>query len=661
MFQIKIAPGTPDNERTILFYLLKDSDGLTPVTGYSPVDGDIRVIQADGTVVIPTDVVSGGRWTEPEGVSGFYLYLPSDAEINQLGKNSFKLTPSSDGANAGADVRTFIKEALVVAQVQDVGMHLVLQNTITKVLCYLTDDATDLIPQTGLVGASRPTLKIIRPGGVIDASEVPEAWTEPAATGENVGQGLYHYQNTVAEASLLGFWALVVEKAGVRTFVSEMQVVEEVAADCEVPVGDMWRIPIVNETELRAAYAKKPVRGRPKYAALRPQRKPDASEEGETQDGTSIQVFEVMFYPFPDDDYILEYRYTRRPAKLDALTGFPQGAAFHGEMFTAACLAQAELHKTGQRGALYEHYKELLEQAIKLDEEMERETAPGVWPSELVSEADETGASTSSAPGFNLANLRRDVGMFVDFGPASQAWTHIQDKRIDATIQSGYRSFVHPMIIPSLKPYVHEWSFLRPVASLTVDPDDGVIPAPPANFASVYGGLTYKDDYNGDSVVEVVGVEEIKRLQNASSNRTGRPLKCAFLEVVSQIEGTNTRSTQILFWPEIDAPYTFEFQYNIDPFPLVGDNIVPFGSPIHAETIKYACLAAAELDIKGISEGPMFQKFVTLLAASISFDERATSPQIIGYNGDGSIGGYCLSRHCTRPSTTHEGVLYTGA
>ncbi len=101
-----------------------------------------------------------------------------------------------------------------------------------------------------------------------------------------------------------------------------------------------------------------------------------------------------------------------------------------------------------------------------------------------------------------------------------------------------------------------------------------------------------------------------------------------------------------------------QFSYNIDPFPLVSDNIVPFGSPIHAETIKYACLAAAELDIKGISGGPMFQQFAKLLEASISFDERATSPQNLGYNSDGA---HYLSRYSRRKSTTHEGVLYTGA
>ncbi len=653
MFQIKIAPGlTPDFERTILFYLLQDDDGKTAVEGYSPTDSDLRVIQADGTVVIPTGLST--RWSALAGVPGLYTYIPTDPEINVLGKTSFKLTPT-----VASNVRTFVKEVLVVEQVQDVGMHLVKQNTTTKVLCYLTDDATDLIPQTGLVGSeNEPERTIIRPGGPIQAAG---AWTEPTAEGDTVGQGLYHYQNTVAEADTLGFWALVVAKAGVRTFIAEMQVVEEIVADPEpVPVTDMWRIPIVSEVELRAAFAKKPLIGRPKYAALRPQRKPGTAEEN--QDGTSIQVFEVMFYPFPDQAYTLEYRYTRRPAKLDVLTGFPQGAAFHAEMFTAACLAQAELHKAGTRGALYEHYKELLEQSVKLDEAMERETAPGIWPSELVGEADETSASTSSAPGFNLANLRRDVGMFVGDGPASQALTHIQDKRIDASIQSGYRWFVHPMVIPSLKPYVHEWSFLRPVASLSVDPDDGVTPAPPANFASVFGGLTYKDNYNGDSVVEVVGVEAIKKLQNASNNRTGRPQKCAFMEIVTQTEGVNTRSTEIIFWPEIDAPYTFEFQYTVDPFPLTNDSIVPFGSPIHAETIKYACLAAAELDIKGISGGPMFQQFAKLLEASISFDERATSPQIIAYNGDGSMGGsFCISRHCHRNSTTHEGVLYTGA
>lgn len=655
MFQIKIAPGTPDNERTILFYLVKDSDGLTPVTGFIPVDGDIRVVQPDGTVVIPAQL--SVRWNELPGLSGLYTYLPTDAEINQLGVNSFKLTATND---TSPDVRTFVKKVLVVEQVQDVGMHLVKKDTITKVLCYLTDQATDLIPQTGLVNANQPTLNIIKPGGVISASG---AWTEPVASGDTVGQGLYHYQNTVAEADTLGFWALVVEKTGVRTFVAEMQVVEEVTTEpVPTPVGDMWRIPIVNEAELRAAYAKNPLIGRPKYAALRPQRKPDVGESGETQDGTSIQVFEVMFYPFPDQDYTLEYRYTRRPAKLDVLTGFPQGASFHSEMFMAACLAAAELHKTGTRGALHEHYKELLDQSIKLDEAMERETAPGIWPSELVAEADETSPATSSAPGFNLANLRRDVGMFVGDGPASQALTHIQDKRIDAAIQSGYKWFVHPMIIPSLKPYVHEWTFLRPVAVLSVDPDDGVTPAPPANFSSVFGGLIYKDDYNGDSTVEVLGVEAIKKLQNATSNQTGRPQKCAFMEVVTQVEGVNTRQTEIIFWPEIDAPYTFEYQYVVDPFPLTSDSIVPFGSPIHAETIKYACLAAAELDIKGISGGPMFQQFAKLLEASISFDERATSAQIIGYNSDGPThGAYCLSRHCRRKSTTHEGVLYTGA
>jgi hypothetical protein len=61
------------------------------------------------------------------------------------------------------------------------------------------------------------------------------------------------------------------------------------------------------------------------------------------------------------------------------------------------------------------------------------------------------------------------------------------------------------------------------------------------------------------------------------------------------------------------------------PYPLGGMN--------HAETILYACLAAAELQ-KDDDRGPRWETFKELLIASIDMDRRGR-PDNIGYNGDG--------------------------
>lgn len=661
MFQIKIGPNTSAPEKSILVYLLLNADGKTAKNGFTPATGDIKIYKSTDTA----GTTGVGIWSEHAGVSGLYNYQFADSEIDTLDSLTFKLVDETS-TDATTKARAYVKEVKVVTQVQQDGLHTIVIGESAKMLCYLTDDATDLVPQPLLVGNAKPALSLIKVGGTITASG---AWTE-------LDGGLYFYSALATDTDSLGYIALVAVKDTVRTFVKEMQIValEPVGPEI-VPVDDIWRIPIVDERFIRASYAKNPVIGKPKYAATRPKRKPDVGEDGSIQDGTATQEFEIIFYPAPNAEYTLEYRYTRRPVLLDETKPFPQGTAYHAETILASCLAVAEARATGSRGAEYERYQELLAQSKQLDEGMETETADSMWPSELTGNADQTNNELASAPGYNFATLRREIGGALGVGQTPSSWTHIQDKRVDRVIQSGYRQFLYPPIVRRLKNQQHSWTFIKPTTSLAISLDadgDMVRIFAPANFASIEGDLTFSDDTNGYNIVSIISEKDYRRLMQNNST-SGRPLHIAIrADVTDSLTYTETGvPTQIattrwefLAYPKPDGAYTLEYQYNMNPFPLVADNletgqsVVPFGSPIHAETILSSCLAEAELEMSG-ARGPRWEVFMSKLESSISQDLRAVTAEYMGYNADHSdlIHSGAFPTRNRNQQVTHGGSL----
>lgn len=237
----------------------------------------------------------------------------------------------------------------------------------------------------------------------------------------------------------------------------------------EVTVSNRWRIPRYDNDRIRALLNNSPAQGAPESYCLRPKvtsrLQGDEGEGEERWDGSQQQLWEVLFYPLPDQTYTLEYQYLARPLKLTGTAAsdvkFPLGNAVHAETLLAACLAVCEELKTGQMGAQFERFKERLAASIKVDRESAKLTVrQSTWP--------RSGSAAAGAPGSSVMAIARDVGGYLRFGYNPDEWSREEQGIVDDVLQSGVQQFFYPPVVPSIKPMRHDWSFLRQTAALEV-------------------------------------------------------------------------------------------------------------------------------------------------------------------------------------------------
>lgn len=179
----------------------------------------------------------------------------------------------------------------------------------------------------------------------------------------------------------------------------------------------------------------------------------------------------------------------------------------------------------------------------------------------------------------------------------------------------------------------------------------------PDDWGSFIGPLTYRpgtSDLFGP--VEVVG-EYMIRSRRQANDTYARP------QVAAVIPKTFTASTgqrfQISFWPTPDDAYVLTYRYNANPNTL-STGEYPLGGMRHAETILASCLAVAESK-RAIADGngQYKQRFMELLAASVSFDANTTAPDYLGINRDRSEWGYTPTGHDDfNNRVTVNGVVY---
>ncbi len=77
----------------------------------------------------------------------------------------------------------------------------------------------------------------------------------------------------------------------------------------------------------------------------------------------------AVLYPSPDSAYVLTYRASLLPPRLDNANPYPYGAAAHGETMVASCLAIAELRVNDEAGVCGQAYQERLAASVAYDME----------------------------------------------------------------------------------------------------------------------------------------------------------------------------------------------------------------------------------------------------------------------------------------------------
>ncbi len=113
----------------------------------------------------------------------------------------------------------------------------------------------------------------------------------------------------------------------------------------------------ISEALIRTQRQQSVANGPPTRFAVRPK----------TTTGATGQRSEFMFYPIPDEAYVLSYIYQVLPSALSASYPYPYGGMQHGETVLQACLAAAELRVENQRGTQWQEFMTRLTGSIMVD------------------------------------------------------------------------------------------------------------------------------------------------------------------------------------------------------------------------------------------------------------------------------------------------------
>lgn len=234
------------------------------------------------------------------------------------------------------------------------------------------------------------------------------------------------------------------------------------------------------------------------------------------------------------------------------------------------------------------------------------------------------------------ADLAGEVGLFLGFGRGAAlgdlTWTTAQQAAIDSCMKSGLRQFYYPEPLEN-ETTSYDWSFLKPVAQVLL----------PANQQTVllyddFGGLegqfyvfTVKTTQWWPLDLRPIGAILEKYAQFPTTS--GRP-QMAALEWLKTTGATQGQRQQLHVWPVADQAYTIKFQYYVNPDYLNTAFPYHMGGAQHAETVRAACLMAAE-EFLDDAMTTWHLKYQDRLAASVASD-RKSKPERLGYNGDGS-------------------------
>lgn len=266
-----------------------------------------------------------------------------------------------------------------------------------------------------------------------------------------------------------------------------------------------------------------------------------------------------------------------------------------------------------------------------------------------------------SSLSLSFDDLCAEVADFLGYGRGikfgEKAWTQKQQNNIETSVKSGCRQFYFPPPVGN-EPAAYEWSFLRPVGTVSLASGDQSIELPddfggfdgPITITTTSGQVCY--------IIPLVGEGLVRRRYTDDPNSSGQP-EIAAVQPIKGTTATKGQRFQLSFFPAANQAYTLEFPYTILADCLSGSRPYAYGGMAHAETILESCLAIAEQRIDDAASIHT-AKWMERLAASMSLD-RKFKAQALGYNDDRSDGRRGWGRYPRRRdnySVTFNGVQY---
>jgi hypothetical protein len=296
-------------------------------------------------------------------------------------------------------------------------------------------------------------------------------------------------------------------------------------------------------------------------------------------------------------------------------------------------------------------------------------------------------------------DFRSEVGLFLGFGADPADWDNGADALIESCVQSGLRQFYHPPPLEAGKSS-HQWSFLRPVTSLstvvsyssgtiainngetTVTLTDGVWPAWSATRGTLLiddeeyeiasrdsdTELTLSSAWDGDSITDAEytlehsgdydlpddfgAVDGDFTFAPSEGSPSIRIVGEGQIRAYRQHNAGRSRPRYAAIRPKAsDGTSGQRFEVLFAPTPdieyvlqyrytvLLNKLTADNPYPVGGMTHAETILASclAVAEQRGDDEkGIRWERFIERLTASISMDQKAGTPDYFGYNGDNS-------------------------
>lgn len=241
--------------------------------------------------------------------------------------------------------------------------------------------------------------------------------------------------------------------------------------------------------------------------------------------------------------------------------------------------------------------------------------------------------------------LRTLIGDFAGYGRTYANMSSKQQARVDEALASGLRNFYIPALLKNGLP-PHEWTFLKPVISISLIASDYDYDLPD-NFISFDPGarVTYASSDNADCPIQETSEGRIRTLRMSQAIAvTGAPQYWAHRPKAGTPTGTTAgQRHEIIFFPTPEASYTVSARVKIAADVMTDAQSYPYGGMQHAETLMASCLAAFER-LYNDNQTKWQDIFAERLLASVQADLQ-NAPASLGYNGDKSSYRHdCLHR-----------------
>lgn len=232
-------------------------------------------------------------------------------------------------------------------------------------------------------------------------------------------------------------------------------------------------------------------------------------------------------------------------------------------------------------------------------------------------------------------DLRKEIASFLGWGETAANWSDDKVTRLQRIIDRALRRFYSPPTVPVMgRPVAHVWSFLSPIATLTLVGDEGDYDLPD-DFAFLVDEFTYTAEQGVGTRIEIVPDILIRDLR-ARQTGSGLPCKAATVPNDGTKPGQGPQRWTLMLWPAPAGAYVLNYRYRIMHRTLTEERPYPLGGAIHANTILEFCLAQAELDIKDTKGGIHEATAMEYLVRSIIDDQRL-GPQRLGKMVDPSM------------------------